>query len=167
MALGSQRSATTWLANLLNTDSTLCIHDPLLEYTTTALDKSIIPGKRLGICCTAALLHPDWVNKPPAKKVLIYREPDEVNASLEAIGAPPVGVHQQFALLDGVKAPIFHWRHVFSTHGAEEICGLLDVPFCKYRHYELRKMNVQPDFARLPVDPEAVRKLAQRIREVL
>ena len=146
MVLGSQRSATTWLANLLNTDTTLCVHDPLLEYKIGDLDRSIIPGKRFGISCTASLLYPEWVNKHPAKKVLIYREPDEVNLSLAAAGMPEIGVEAQFALFDKVKAPIFHWRHVFSTHGAEEICGLLDVPFCKYRHYELRKIEHSTGF---------------------
>lgn len=167
MVLAGQRSATTWMANLLNTDTTLCIHDPFLEYTPKQLDETIIPGKRVGISCTAALLFQPWLKTHPARKVVLYRDPEEINASLRALQLPEIDVAKQYALINGVEAPIFHWEHIFSTHGAEEICEILRVPFCKYRHYELAKMNVQPAWSRVDVTPEAAQTLVRRIKEVL
>ena len=167
MVLGGQRSGTTWLANLLTTDTTLCLHDPLLEYTPNQLDRSVVPGYRLGISCTASLLFNEWVQKHPAKKVLIYRDPEEINASCRALGLLEIDVSKQFALLGNVEAPIFHWDHMFKPSGAEEICEILGVPFCKYRHFELRKMNIQPCWDKLDVSKEAVQNLARRIQEVL
>jgi hypothetical protein len=167
MILGGQRSATTWMANLLTTDNTLCIHDPLYSYTLKQLDDLHVPGKRLGIACTGSLMFDEWVRKHPAKKVLLYREPEEVNASLRQLGLAEISVMKQFELLEKAKMPVFQWDKVFDAHIAREICRILNVPFCAHRHYELRQMNIQPAFERVGVNPEAVQHLVQRIKEVL
>lgn len=164
MVLAGPRSATAWLANLLTTDNTLCMHDPLLEHTSIMLDQMSVPGKRLGISDTSALLWRDWVNAHPAKKVILWRDPVEINQSLLQLGLPEVDSRLHSARINGIKgARLYHWEEVFLPHVAKGICDYFDVPFCRWRFEEMRKMNVQPQFNRLPIGKEAVRELVQRI----
>jgi hypothetical protein len=55
IVLGLPRSATTWLANWLTTDRSLCLHDPFAKTLPEQWDAG---GKRLGISCTGAYLMP-------------------------------------------------------------------------------------------------------------
>lgn len=168
MVLGGPRSATTWVANLLTTDNTLCMHDPLLEYTRAYLDQIVIPGKRLGISCTSSLLFPEWLAKHPAKKIILWRDPRDINLALERLGLTPIDPHKHAArinLLPGVR--VYHWESVFKGADAQVICKYLGVPFCAHRHNELRAMNIQPQLNRLPLNKEAVRELSARVSLLL
>jgi hypothetical protein len=164
MVLGGPRSATTWLANLLTTDTTLCLHDPLMEHTNVQLEKMQIPGKKIGISDTAVLLWPEWVVKHPAPKVILYRDPAEINASIRALGLTQINPAAHAARLDRLKGiPVYPWKKVFNAAVAYEICRHLGVPFCPYRFEELKKMNVQPHFAHLSVGREAAQELVRRL----
>lgn len=168
MVLGAPRSATTWMANLLTTDTTICFHDPLLEYTRAFLDQMVIPGKRIGISCTSSLMWPEWLAKHPARKIILYRDPAEVNESLERLGLAAIDPE---LFRNAVQAQpndvwMYKWDSVFRGQQAEEICKRLHVPFCAYRHFELSKMNVQPQMNRLPLDPSAVKELVDRFIEI-
>ena len=172
MVLGGPRSATTWVANWLTTETTMCLHDPLLEYDRRQLDVMTIPGKEIGISCTSTLLFPEWYLKHPARKILLYREPDEVNRSLEALGLPALDVpahngRVHAAVKGGID--IWHWEAVLRQNTARTIWASLlpHVPFDIYRHDLLTKLNVQPHWRRLPVSKEAVRDLIKRAREVV
>lgn len=168
MVLGGPRSATTWVANLLTTDDTLCMHDPLLEYTRAYLDQIVIPGKKLGISCTASLLFPEWLVKHPAKKIILWREPREINVALERLGLTPINPGKHAArvnILEGVH--VYYWESVFNGGTAQQICKYLGVPFCPHRHNELRAMNIQPQLNRLPLSKDAVRELSARVSEFL
>lgn len=169
MVLGAPRSATTWMANLLTTDSTLCLHDPLLEHQAHLIDQMQIPGKRIGIADTAALLYPDWLEEHRAKKIVIWRDPAQVNLALRALGLreidPAAHVKRLGALPKGVK--IYPFESVFNPYVAQEICELFDVPFCRWRFQELIKMNVQPQFSRIPVGREAAQDLVRRLAKEL
>lgn len=168
MVLGGPRSATTWVANLLTTDHTLCLHDPLLEYTRAYLDQIVIPGKKLGISCTSALLFPEWLAAHRAKKIILYREPREINVALEQLGLTPIDPHKHAArlnLLPDVR--VYHWESVFHGATAAAICRYFDVPFCPHRHNELRGMNIQPQLNRLPLGGEAVQELSERVSALL
>lgn len=168
MVLGAPRSATTWMANLLTTDTTLCMHDPLLEHTRAWLDQLWIPGKKLGISCTASLLWPEWVNSHPAKKIILWREPEEINAALDKLGLMRLDARRHMAAIDQVKNVwVYQWDCVFQTSTADEICKRLGVPFCPHRYNELRNMNIQPQLNRLPLGQDAVRELSARITELL
>ncbi len=172
MVLGGPRSATTWAANWLTTDSTFCFHDPLLEYTKRSLDVITIPGKELGIACTSTLLFPEWFLKHPARKIILYRDPAEVNRGLEALGLPVLDVPAHNARVKtAIEAGItvWHWEAVFDKAYAPKIWAHLlpHIPFDAYRHDLLAGMNVQPHFRRLPVSKDAVMDLVQRTRETI
>ena len=170
MVLGGARSATTWCANWLTTDDTMCLHDPLLEYTKRSLDLITIPGKEIGISCTSTLLFPEWFLKHPARKIILYREPAESNNALEALGLPPLDVPAHCARVAAAVTagiPIYHWESVFVRDTAREIWKHLlpHRPFDEYRHDLLTGMNVQPQFRHLPVGKDAVMDLVKRYKE--
>lgn len=172
MVLGGPRSATTWTANWLTTDNTFCFHDPLLEYTKRNLDLITIPGKELGIACTSTLLFPEWFLKHPARKLILYRDPEEVNKGLDALGLPKLDVkahNDRVATAINAGVLIWHWDSVFDKLNARKIWEYLipHLPFDEYRHDLLAGMNVQPQFRRLPVGKEAVADLVQRTRETI
>jgi len=172
MVLGGPRCATTWCANWLTTETTLCLHDPLLEYTKRSLDMLTVPGKTVGISCTSTLLFPEWYLKHPARKIVLYRDPEEGNRSLELLGLPPVDIDAHnarvyAAVKGGVE--IWHWDALFDAQLARTIWSSLlpSVPFDGFRHNELCSFNVQPHFRRLAVSKDAVAELVQRTKEVL
>ena len=170
MVLGSPRSLTTWCANWLTTDTTMCLHDPLLEYTKRNLDLITIPGKELGIACTSTLLFPEWFLKHPAKKIILHRDSAEVNRSLEALGLPVLDVpahHKRVAVAIEAGITIWHWEAVLERLNARKIWEHLvpRVPFDAHRHDLLTSFNIQPHWRRLPVEKEAVADLVQRTKE--
>lgn len=169
MVLGGPRSATTWLANLLTTDSTLCLHDPLLEHKPPQLDSMIIPGKRIGIADTAAMCNPGWVWAHSAKKVILWRDPAEMNVSLRTLGLQEIPPEKYTKLIQAAPRGVqtYPWQSVFTAPVAGAICRFFDVPFCRWRFEELKKMNIQPQFTRLPVGREAAQELVRRVQEAI
>ena len=171
MVLGGPRSATTWAANWLTTDTTFCLHDPLLEYTRRQLDVMTIPDKLIGIACTSSILFPEWVLKHPAKKIMLYRPVEEINYSLETLGLPTLDAYAHFkrmkVLMDKGIEPIF-WQSLFDREVAAKVWKtLIGTPFDSYRHDLLIQFNVQPQFRNLPVSKEAVTDLVKRTAEVI
>lgn len=156
MVLGAPRSATTWCAAWLTTDTTLCLHDPLFAQHYADLD-AIESDKVLGIACTGCALFPDWVNRHSARKVILHRDLKEVDASLARIGMPPCSAQWEGVLerIEGIHLP---WTDVFDRpkHLYEY---LLNLPFDAERHAQLRDMNVQPAFGRISVDRTATMRL--------
>jgi len=169
MVLGGPRSGTTWLANLLTTDTTLCMHDPLLEYTVPHLDTLEIPNMRIGIADTSALLYPDWVASHRSKKVLIWRDPEQFNTSLRALRLPEVKAIDHARRINAVpkSVPVVVFDSLFNWRVVRDLCAHLDVPFNRWRFEELKKMNVQPHFSRLPVGKEAAQDLVKRFAEAI
>ncbi len=62
---------------------------------------------------------------------------------------------------------MYDWRGVFKASVAYEICRLFNVPFCRYRFEELKKMNIQPHFAHVSVGREAAQELVRRLAKEL
>lgn len=167
MVLGGPRSATTWMANLLTTDHTWCIHDPLLEYTLDQLSQIYVPNKRIGISCTASVLYPDWVNAQKCPKVILYRDPREINVSMRQLGMVELEPTKHNMRIEMIKAPMYRWEDVFThQHVSAGICARFGVPFDSYRYRELAKMNIQPQWNKLPVSKEAVVELNNRVKEI-
>jgi hypothetical protein len=165
MVLGGPRSATTWAANWLTTDTTFCLHDPLLEYTVRQLENMTIPGKRIGISCTSAMLYPEWINAHPAKKILVYRGVEEINASLKRLGLVELEKFKHLGRLDAIKGvPMFRYEQLFLPKFARLIAAYLGVPWDAYRHDLLAQMNVQPNWKTLTVGKDAAAQLIERIR---
>lgn len=167
MLLGGPRSATTWAANWLTTDTTVCLHDPLLEYRLEHLQRiTFAHGQRLGISCTSSLLYPDWVNAQKCPKVILYRDVKEINRSLRELGLVELIESRHLARLDNIKgAMLVPYEHLFTSPGAQAIANHLGVPFDPVRHDVLMQMRIEPMFKRLNVGRQAVVDLIARIKE--
>lgn len=165
MVIGLPRSGTTWAANLLTTDKTICLHDPLYQYHYEDLDSIEKGGKRVGVSCTGLYRFGNWVNLHPARKVVLHRSLVEVNKSLEEIGLLPLtgddvaalgrihGYHVDFSAL-------FDWR-------CERLCDRLGVPFDADRHAELVQIEMQPKFSGLKVGAEVTRRLVEEMQRAI
>jgi len=162
MLLAAPRSGTTWAANWLTTDTTLCLHDPPLNWTKEEMANLSSPGKTLGVACTGLALLPAWVNAHPAKKVILHRSLTEIDASLAEIGLPPCS-EQWMGVLDRIDGVHLDWEEMFSRPKAIYEY-LLDRPFDAERWALLRQMNVQPSFERLSINREAVSAFMSELR---
>lgn len=136
MLLAAPRSGTAWAANWLTTDASLCLHEPLYDYTHAQLDAR--PGtKQLGIACTlSALLD---VNRHPARKVILHRDTEEIRTSMAILGIPG---DYDFTALDNIEGRHVHWSALFEEP-APIYEYLLEYPFDAERHQLLRGLNIQ------------------------
>ena len=156
MVIAAPRSATTWVSNWLTTDTTLCIHDPLFNTHFNDLDK-IQSKKMLGVSCTGIYLFPDFVNKHPARKIILHRELNEINDSLIAIGIPPIS-ESNHRSLDNIEGIHMDWREVF--HNPKLIYEyLLRKDFDTERHRYLKEIEMQPNFSGLTINKEVTKRL--------
>lgn len=161
MLIAAPRSATTWAANWLTTDSTLCLHDPLLKWTKEEL-LALASPKRLGVACTGLALFPEWVNSQPARKVILHRPLMEIDQSLQEIGMTPISEHWH-GVLERIKGVHLDWQEMF-TRPQYIYEYLLDLPFDPQRWALLREMNVQPHFQELTINRAATAQLMNELR---
>ncbi|MGZ5799243.1 MAG: hypothetical protein ACXWJZ_01260 [Burkholderiaceae bacterium] len=164
MVLALPRTATTWCANWLTTDTTLCLHDPLFTHKHDEID-NVYTSKKLGISCTAMAFYADFVNKHPARKVILHRDQQEIDASLVAIGLTAMPKHSRGAL-DKIEGLHVHWQDIFKN--PQPIYEyLLQKPFDAERHAQLVEMEIQPNFEGLTVGKETTRKLIEDIKKAM
>ena len=161
MLIAAPRSGTTWAANWLTTDTTLCLHDPLLKWTKDEL-MTLDSPRRLGIACTGIAMFPEWVNAHPARKVILHRPLSEVDTSLQAIGMTPCSAQWE-GVLDRIDGVHIDWREMF-TRPQFVYEYLLDLPFDPERWALLREFNVQPHFEGLTINREATANLMNELR---
>jgi len=164
MVVALPRSGTTWAANWLTTDTTLCLHDELAYRTCYEIDRDYKTKKKLGLSDTGLFIYQDKLNKHPAKKVILHRDIEEINASLAELGLNPIpdvsswldsidGLHVHYTDLFNNPEPI--WKHLIGTE------------FDVERYILLKQMQVQPEFAALaPVSKDAVRRYFEEIEGV-
>lgn len=166
MVLSAPRSASTWAANWLTTEKTLCLHDPILEHTPEAMDA--IPCDRLlGISCTALALLPALVNRHPARKVVVHRDLGEVDLSLTSIGLTRLGPRWATAL-DKITGMHVGYSSLFETQQAGLIYEYLtELPFDEARHALLRNMYVEPNFSKVPIHAQTARSFRDRLTAAL
>lgn len=174
MVMSGPRSASTWCANWLTTDTSLCLHDPLLQYTSEYLARMNLAPKRLGISCTSALLYPDWVKTIQCPKVILYRDPAEINTSLRRLGLAELIVEGRKGHLSRIEALmedkgtlLLPYEYMLYPKGAKRMAGHLGVPWDADRHDLLCQMRIEPMWKRLHVSKEAAQELVQRIKESL
>jgi hypothetical protein len=163
MVIAPPRCATTWAANWLTTDDTLCLHDPLFERHYSELD-SINSRKTLGVSCTGLWIWSKWLNEHPARKVILHRDISEVNASLEAIGLEPIAMNtdDRLNMINGIHVD---WTDVFDKpKSIYEF--LLQKDFDAERHAELRKIEMQPNFMGLTINKNVTRRLMEEMRSI-
>lgn len=159
MVFGGPRSGTTWAANWLTTDTTLCLHDPMLEFTRHDLGKLTLPNnRRLGISCTSSLYYPEWVKTLQCPKVFLYRDVAEINLSLQALGLTLVDevAHLRRIAQFTDDIPVLPYEHMFTPSGGAAIAGILGVPFDQARHNLLRQMRIEPHWAHINVTARGI-----------
>lgn len=121
------------------------MHDPLYDHHYEDFDLIEIPRKALGLACTGLALFHEWVVLHPARKVILHRDPKEVNASLRAVGLPKCptalfhgldkigGLHVQWT--DLLRNPAEIWQHLFPDEDMDLV-----------RHQHLVSFNVQSNW---------------------
>jgi hypothetical protein len=161
---GLPRSGTTWVANWLTTDDTLCIHDPLYKYGLDQLD-TIQTNKRLGISCTGIWRFPEFLKTHPARKLIIHRDIAEINDSLaNEMGVPTLSQEEAESLKDIYGMHVL-FSDLFNPIVAKEIYeALLEKPFDAERHAYLVELNVQPNFGKVVFNKAALDDFRQRCR---
>jgi len=164
MLVGLPRSGTTWAANWLTTDRSLCIHDPLNQYHYQQLDNIECPGKTVGISCTGIYLWTDWLNKHPARKVIVHRSVGEIKYSLREAGIQ-LKVFKPH-LLDKVEGFHVHWQELWTNPGPI-YKFLLKREYDVERHTLLKNYNIQMDFNKTPKNIKLETTLIKEIRQSL
>jgi len=163
MVTGLPRSGTTWAANWLTTDTTLCIHDPLYKHKLHELD-SLQTKKRLGISCTGIWQLPDFLNTHPANKLIIHRDLSEVNDSLKNEMGVPTITDDESESLYRIYGIHVNYTDLFDPVVAKDIYEwLLEKPFDAERHAYLVELNIQPNFGKLTFDRDALNDFRRKM----
>jgi len=142
MVLGLPRSGTAWMANLLTTDTSLCLHEPLIENSLEQLDSFDYKFK-LGISDTSAGFFAQKINNHPAKKVIINRTLDDMNFSLINLGFPTM-TKKALEMLNAIDGYRINFDDLFEYKKIAFVYEfLIDKTLDKKRYDLLCKMNVQ------------------------
>ena len=168
MVLGLPRSGTTWAANWLTTDRTLCIHDPIARYSFNELDSLRFGGRVVGISCTSAWTIPDKINRHEARKLVLERDMDDVNRSLSGMGMTTI-TDRCVNLFDKIEGFRVDYKDLFDPAVAPIIWAHLlpHIPFDEFRHKELCGFHVQPDLRVAAHDTSIAYRLVKNIREAI
>ena len=157
--LALPRSGTTWAANWLTTDTSICWHDPAAYATPFEIEAKHSSAKFRGISCTESWLF-HWA--PPERTIVLERPVDEINESLLGLGLPILPQHMidVFEWVPGRRVP---YRAIFDER-AKEIWEFLipSIPFNAERHEQLVQMSIQPDFS-IPPDTSSIRRVIQEL----
>ena len=156
MVLGLPRSGTTWAANWLTTDTTYCLHDPLykVHYSEWDSNTDYFPTnvRKVGVSCTGIWRWPDWVNRHPARKVILTRDIGEVQMEMDRLGLGGIEVdaHRMLADIEGLHVP---YTDLFDAGKAAAIWGHLigGTSFNPMRHATLREYGISPNFNSLVI----------------
>lgn len=161
MIIAAPRSGTTWAANWLTTDTTLCLHDPLYQNHYSELDG--IPSRcKLGVSCTGLMYFPEWLNKHPARKVILHRDFKEIQESLASIGLPSTGENYEDRL-DIIQGKHYVWSDIFNN--PKPIYEyLLGKKFDAERHLELKKIWMEPNFNQINPTASVMQRFVDELR---
>lgn len=164
MVLAMPRSGTAWCANWLTTDRTVCLHDPLWMYHYSELDGLRYAGRRVGVACTGLPLFPAFLAEHRARKVILHRPIEEVNASLAQLGQAPLGDAWNGAL-DRITGLHVDWADLYKPDKAAGIYEFLTQrPLDQGRYDLLRRLNVQMAFEKVDVNAAAAQRLFDELR---
>lgn len=163
MLLGLPRSGTTWAANWLTTDRSMCWHDPVGRALPREIDLWDSGSRICGISCTGSWLWVDWINSHPARKIILERAPEEVNASLQRLGLPTF-TREIIAKFRAIRAHRVPWTDLWEKPRNIWSALLPEIPFDVERHYELSQMSVTPLDA--PLSNARMEHLASALKEL-
>lgn len=166
MVLTAPRSASTWTSNWLTTEKTVCVHEPLWHYHYNEIDDNLIyPGRTIGISETGLAKFPDFVNKHPARKIILHRDLKECSDSLVELGFKPLKYWE--GVLENIEGKHYHYTDVFDPAKAKEIYEfLLEMPFDSIRHKLLCEIEMQPHFEGIKVTPQMKDAAAVLLKEL-
>ncbi len=82
MVVAAPRSATTWCANWLSTDTTMCLHGLNARLHYSEWD-NLSSTKMLGVSDPSISRFHEWLNSHPARKVIIHRDAKEIAESMD------------------------------------------------------------------------------------
>lgn len=162
IVLGLPRSATTWIANWLTTDRTLCLHDPFAmgEPETWPVDY-----RRRGICCTTAYVLPGWLNAYHCPIAVIERDPATCDASLAKLGLPgTTSFRDRFETARGAR---FEFDALWNEGAARALWEYLlpsSIPFDALRWRLLKDMHIEPYWKGWMVDVPTLTKVVREAR---
>jgi hypothetical protein len=142
------RSGSTWVANWLTTDRSLCLHDPF----ALGMPEAWPSDDRLrGISCTGAYLLGDWLGGYSCPLAIIERDRADCDASLTRIGLQGGIPTPQLAALDGYRIA---FDDLWQEDAARGLWAHLlpSVPFDVIRHRLLCDMQVQPHMGKWAPD---------------
>lgn len=163
MLLAAPRSGTTWASNWLTTDKTLCLHDPLWTHHYSDLDK-IQSSKKLGVACTGLYMFSEFVNNHPARKIVLHRDENEINQSLEAIGLPALSNTEE--ALYKINGWHMDWKKIF-TEPKTIYEFLTELEFDEERHSLLKEIEMQPNFEGLTINKKVTFALFNELQEIM
>lgn len=166
MIIGLPRSGTTWAANFFTTERSLCLHDPLYTRHYSDLDFIRSEREKVGVSCTGLWRFPSFVNAHKARKIILRRNLDEVNASLSAIGLPGCTEDDLFQLAN-IDGEHYAFSDLFVPFYAERMCDYLGLPWDAERHAELVQIEMQPKFSGLTINKDVTRRLVAELQGAL
>lgn len=142
MVLALPRSGSAWVANLLTTDTSLCIHESAMDYHTTDLDAMEYNGT-LGIAETSAFIRVDELNLHSAKKLIIDRPFDDINKSIAELGFKAMPSYSADLMIQ-LKGYRIAYKDLFNYEiMSEAYYYLLRKELNQERHKMLCQMNIQ------------------------
>lgn len=159
IVLGLPRSGTTWLANWLTTDKSLCLHDPFALGVPETWPRD---DRRLGVSCTGAYLFPNWLAEQDCPTAIIIRDPEACDASLQVLG---LGTTHPFReSFRGTNGRRFSFDAIWIEDEARELWDFLlpRVPFDALRYRQLKDMQIQPHMGKWRFDPSVFEAMQRR-----
>lgn len=162
LVIGLPRSSTTWIANWLTTDRSLCLHDPFAFGLPEQWPRD---ARRFGISCTGAYLFPKWMAALKCPIAVIERNPDDCDASLARMAWGDVsGCVEPFMAAPGQR---FRWSALWDEDKARELWDFLmpGLAFDSIRYRMLTEIQVQPHMAKWSWEPAVFDEMKRRENE--
>jgi len=142
MILGLPRSGTAWVANLLTTDHSICVHESFIHHTLEELDKQFL-GLRFGISETSAIYQIEAINAHLAPKLIIERSLTDINDSLKKMSFPLMP-DDSIDMLNQIEGYRIQFKDLFDPIVMSKVCRtVFGLPFNIHRFNLLCDMNVQ------------------------
>ncbi len=162
IVIGMPRSGTSWLANLLTTDRSLCMHDPFAQAMPDQWERDT---RKFGISCTLSFVVKGWLEQFDCPVAIIERDESARNASLLKMGlAPNPKDPVSGAAFANVKGLRFDFDALWDEGDALKLLEHLlpDIPFDSLRYRQLLRLQVQPHMQHWTADLSVFKTLNER-----
>ncbi len=159
IVIGLPRSGTTWLANWLTTERSLCLHDP---FALGWPEQWQFDARQRGISCTGAYTVKGFMEQYDCPVAIIDRDPAVCDASLEKIGFPSVAGLRDVLLAQ--RGKVFAFDALWQESGARTLWNHLlpGVRFDPLRYRLLQDIQVQPHMGKWQPCPSVMEELIGR-----